>query len=367
MNRLFLFIGALLLCLAGGAPTAHAQLGKLKNKAKNAMQSPSASTTSTAPAPTADGDERAEAVALGQALIDVYQRHIDAFRVVKLQDFAYDYVNHGWPDEGEAWKAAVENVESRYDEIHGALRPLADRYGDSWIDIDSAFRQHQINDYDDFGLTTSPGPVGMYRGLYERMEKVAQFRKDAAEGAVSSAGQTMRLISERFFMPEIRLTKAKELKDQLTLAHWFDPQNADVNRMLADIDPYIDEVAADIEQEIDAGLWPEAFGETQHQQTALAFFKSHPEWGGKEGVEVLGVHVAGGWVVTERDLLGRPIQYGLPVYVASTKPQWREMGAARVFSLTALAQTGSPAPQAPPFTGYWVGDSWLARLAKITQ
>lgn len=305
--------------------------------------------------------ERDEAIRDARLLVEAHETHYARFR--ELVEF--DRVSHLWPDEGETWLAMLDDL-PQGEEVETFMAALIDNHeGETIFEVDAYFRNELSISDSDIG-----GSVGMttaFRQFEQQLERAGQLRKDVAAGAVSMGRQTMRQLDDRFFMPEIRMDKARALKSELQLARQFDPANEELNGMLAQIDVYIDEVAQGVTDEINAGRWPESFGQTQHAPEALSFLRSHPEWGGKEGVEVLAVAIDGDWVITERDLLGRPIQWGLTMSVAATKPEWRELDAARVFYLTVLARQDDPAPKAPPFTGYWVGESYLMRLDKVPQ
>ena len=101
----------------------------------------------------------------------------------------------------------------------------------------------------------------------------------------------------------------------------------------------------------------------------LGFFRNHEGWGKRpdKKIEVLDACVRGPWQVAERDLFGRVISWRLPIHVAVTDPDLRPRNIARVYELSVLAQEGAPgrAPKAPPFAGYWVGNSWMMRLDRF--
>lgn len=360
---------------------ATAQLGKLKQKVKKAAERVERASGGSA-IPEAPGvkeipyeveyegtpEERQFAIEQGKRFVAVHEAHGHVFANPSADGFNFHRSGHNWPGDGPRLRQAVEEAEAVYDALLGAMRPLADRWGDSPEAIDAAYRRLNINDMDDLGITKGGDVAYRYRRVYEGLAAVAQFRKDAAADAFEHAERLMGSIEEARVTAEVRMELAQGQREVLEMAQWFDPQNEAVNERLAAFDAFMHAAAESIRREVEAGRLPAAAGPTQHTQAVLAFFRAHEAWGGKAGVEVLRVWVAGGWVVTARDLLGRPTQYGLPVYVASTKPALRELGAARIYKLTALAREASPAPQAPPFTGYWVGlDTWLVSLASFGQ
>jgi hypothetical protein len=78
--------------------------------------------------------------------------------------------------------------------------------------------------------------------------------------------------------------------------------------------------------------------------------------------KVLAVSVSGGWVTTKHNILGQPIQWGLPVFCAS---QQNEPGICRVFKMTVLTGVGVDIAKAPPFTDHWTGDSYRMMIVNL--
>jgi len=180
-----------------------------------------------------------------------------------------------------------------------------------------------------------------------------------------------------FFVEDIRVPKLQEAKTLLEWALKFDPDNAYANARIATIDAEIAELAKQIDAETDARTWagnvddfpgPGSTGDLA--KAALEYLRADRDWGKNEnGTEVLAVCVRGGWQPADRDVFGRIVSWRLPIHVAATRPALKERGLARVYELSAVAQEGAPgaAKKAPPFAGYWVGDSWNIRLNKVPQ
>ncbi|HMB91411.1 MAG TPA: hypothetical protein VKP65_11225 [Rhodothermales bacterium] len=308
-------------------------------------------------------EDRQFALEHGQRLLEAWETHKDAFDAPEVHGFSISRLHVTWPDDAPRLRAAIENVESRYDALTETTRPLGERFGETPAEVSNAFNRLKTDA--DGGSRSDVAQA--YRGVMDGMERVAQFRKDVTLTALMDVQNMIIVVQDKFRAPEQRVKDARRIKTVIQEASWFDPHNPDVNMILANIDAFIDETAEGMQEEIAAGEFPTASGPTQHTQAALEFFRNAEQWGAREGSEVLRVWVGGPWVVTEKDLLGRPIQWGLPVYVAEVQPHLREMGAARIFETTVLARQGSPAPQAPPFVGAWVGDNWLVSLDKFGQ
>ncbi|GAB5537072.1 MAG: hypothetical protein Rubg2KO_33210 [Rubricoccaceae bacterium] len=362
----FVLSALLLLCLW---PTrAEAQFGRLVNRAQRAAERTvnqavdrtAEQATESAVSNAIPG--RSDAVEAARQLV-MARAGADGVFNPPGHGFDFSYIS-AWPGEAETLFAQVEAVEARYAEWQEPMRELGERFGPEWVDVQRGLLDLGVQAHE-YGNGTDAASA--FRYFAEGIEKVNQFRADAAERSLSEADMMFRLLGERFQMAEIRVGEAQKVKAQLEVGHRFDPQNAQVNARLATIDAEIDAVREDVDAEIDAGEWPtgDASAPQQFARAALEYFRSHPEWGGKEDVEVLAVVVRHDWQIAETNVLGQVTQWRLPIAVAATKPIWQESDAARVYELSLLANPGLPAAQAPPFWGYWVGDSHLARLNKI--
>ena len=363
-----LLIGVFTLCLW---PTrAEAQFGRLVNRAQRAAErtvNQAADRTAEQATSSAINNAvpgRSEAVEAARQLVLVRQNADGVFNPPG-HGFDFSYVST-WPDAAPDLLAEVEAVEARYSEWQEPMRVLGERFGPQWTDVQSGLLDLGVQPHE-YGDGTNAASA--FRYFAEGMEKVSQFRSDAAERSLSEADMMFRLLMERFQVGEIREAEALKVKTQLEFGHRFDPQNTAVNARLATVDAEIDAVRQGVADEIGEAEWPH--GDTsapwQLEDDALAYFRAHPEWGGKEDVEVLAVVVLSDWQIAERNVLGKVTQWRLPVVVAASKPVWTEMGAARAFELSVLANPGVPAPKAPPFWGYWVGDSFLINLDKVPE
>lgn len=308
-------------------------------------------------------DDRQFALEHGQRLIDAWEAHKDAFDAPEAHGFSTNRLHITWPDDAAQLRAAIENAEQRFAVLTTAARPLAERFGDTHAEVSNAFNRLKT---DTDGVSRSDVSLA-YRGILDGMARVAQFRKDVALSALMDVQNMIIVVQDKFRAPEQRVKDARRIKEVMQAAYWFDPHNPDVNMILGNIDAFIDETAEGVQEEIASGTLPTASGPTHHTRAALEFFQNDERWGGREGSDVLRVWVGGPWVVTEKDLLGRPIQWGLPIYVAESRPHLHDMNAIRIFEVTALARQGTPAPQSPPFIGFWVGDNWLVSRDKLGQ
>lgn len=167
---------------------------------------------------------------------------------------------------------------------------------------------------------------------------------------------------------EIYRTRAiLEARQLLDVCPRFAPDDAQLAQRMETLRPRVEATLARFREEEIAAIrdrqWPGGGGPQAQSATALAYLRGHPLLGAHptRGITVLAVTVRGDWSVAERDLFGQPISYGLPVYVGLTSNFTAE-GVAQVLELTLI--TTEPRP-APPWDGYWAGDTWLILRERV--
>ncbi|MBU1108742.1 MAG: hypothetical protein KKB51_18850 [Candidatus Riflebacteria bacterium] len=119
------------------------------------------------------------------------------------------------------------------------------------------------------------------------------------------------------------------------------------------------------EEKVDQRNWPAGKGSAADRAGALEYFKN--TWGKdeKQKYTVLGTVITGEWSVQKKDLLGKPVMYGLPVLLAVQKPEDKTHGLARVYILTVRTPESASAQMAPPFDSDTVGDCYYIRAEKV--
>ena len=95
----------------------------------------------------------------------------------------------------------------------------------------------------------------------------------------------------------------------------------------------------------------------------MKFFKESPDWERRptEPRRILGVAIKGEWTVQERNLLGQPVMYGVPAWVAVQVDGEKKDNLARVYNVTLRTAESANAKPEPPFVEITVGDSWYIR------
>ncbi len=309
--------------------------------------------------PASARDARAD----GERLIALCEQHCRAFDLIHGNSMYYG----GPVDEARQALATIQQVERDVlPEVQPILALFAESYGTTAMEVSNAF--HKL------GIRLDSNVGNRFDELYRGVNNLEASRRASAEAIAQRV--TMEVDALGRYKPEIRLRKMKQAKEYLVVAQQLDPSREDVNAMLATIDADIQDLAETAQKAIDDAAWAGHVGSFAGPGStgslaaaALDFFRAHPNWTGKpeKKVEVLKVAVRGDWTVAETDLFGRPISWRLPIHLAITDAELKPKGLARVYELSAVTRQGNPGstPKAPPFGAYWVGNSWLMRLAKV--
>lgn len=316
--------------------------------------------------PVADAPQGvAEALAIEEKLLALHAKYKNRFDGVYGSTMINESLLEAQFKQGREGVAQLEALEQ---EVVPAIQPvlaeIVEKYGDNPMDIDNALFALGLKNDHFFG--------GVFRDLYSGLENIRKSREATGQDMANRAGQTMSGIAG--YSEEIRLQRLGEAREQLQLGQAFDPANAEINRLLGEMDILYADISASIEADVDARTWagdvanfagPGAVAELAG--AARDYVRSQPSWNppGK-GVEVLAVAVRGPWAVATRDIFGRVLQWRLPVHVAITNTEMKAGNIARVYELSVLTKQGVPGNEdkKPPFVDYWVGNSWNMRLNK---
>ncbi len=235
--------------------------------------------------------------------------------------------------------------------------------------IDDAFKAVIDIDWRSGKHPTTPASK-LYGDLSKAVENIAQARINRTEILLQEAESLMDSIQR--FPAWVTDENFAKLKTYLKHAHAFDPENSVAREWLAKVDTQQKEAVAAIEKRIDEARWP---GHNSNfagpgnpdelAKAALEWIQNDEKNAGRRD-HTFAVAVRGDWVVAKRDILGRTLQWGLPIWAACFFPEEQERGVCRVFSLTILTREGGPdIAKAPPFTYTWVGDMYEMRIANI--
>ena len=237
-----------------------------------------------------------------------------------------------------------------------ALDEFAAKYGNSKEEVD--------NKMDELGYAGNRQPGFIFRDLKQGIENVAKTRKVMSEDLIRKLDKQIADLPARHDFYRVEMHKTA--REWLDMAQRFDKDNPKVKEAGAGID---DKLKTDLEkfyEKIDKKKWP-GNSSGKNAKGAMTFFKEDKGWGKnpKEARKPLGVAITGGWSVQKKDILGHPVMYGLPVFVAVQLDSEKDMGLARVFNVTMRTEESANPKKEPPFTSLTVGDSFYIRAKKI--
>lgn len=157
------------------------------------------------------------------------------------------------------------------------------------------------------------------------------------------------------------------------LAKTFTESNAAVKALDKTIEK---QLRADLEayaKKVEDKTWP-GNSKGKEAKAGITFFENAPGWGspqksertkGNEPLETLGIHIRGDWSVQARNREGDPTMYGIPAFVAVQSKTDKEMGLARVYSITLRTRESRDPEMKPPFISILVGDSYYIQAKKV--
>jgi hypothetical protein len=242
------------------------------------------------------------------------------------------------------------------------LDDFSSKYGATRDEIDDKARSG--------GYSGNDRPSYPFEALTDGLKKTGEARRLAAEDLVKKLNEMMLKLPEMHDFS--RETMYGTLKEWIGLAARFDSDNSIALSAKEAVDRAISEDKKKLEAKIDAKDWP---GNTKggEADAALAFFKNDKDWGARpkgSGPEdqpriPLGVSIHGGWSVQATDILGKPIQYGLPAFVAVQIEREQPMKRVRIYDVTLRTKEGPNVEPKPPFESITVGNSFYIRPDKI--
>jgi len=202
------------------------------------------------------------------------------------------------------------------------------------------------------------------------LNKIGEARRLAAEDLVKKLNEMMQRLPEMHDFA--REGMYETLEEWTGLASQFDSGNSMVLSAKEAVDRSIAEDRKKLEAKIDAKDWP-GNSKGGEADAALSFFRNDKGWGARpkgSGPEdqprtPLGVSIHGSWSVQATDILGKPIQYGLPAFVAVQLEREQPLKRARVYDVTLRTKEGPNAEPKPPFESITVGNSFYIRPDEI--
>jgi hypothetical protein len=216
--------------------------------------------------------------------------------------------------------------------------------------------------YDEANKRPDELPSRCHQELIDRLTWVRENPKLEAKRIMRDVSQMMDNID--FIMDTERDKRFAENEAELGRALRFSPGDPEITKYLAGLKANRTKSQADVKKALETARFPGNVvgfaGPGKIPDLAAAartyFAAAYP----KE--KLLLVSVSGGWVATKHNILGEPIQWGLPVYCAS---QQSEKDVCRVFKMTVLTGIGLGVAKAPPFKDHWTGDSFRMLISNL--
>jgi hypothetical protein len=209
-----------------------------------------------------------------------------------------------------------------------------------------------------------------YLALAEGIENVKKTRTVMAEDLANRAGDQIARIGDKHDFHVIE--QLDEVKSWFAMAGRYEAGNPKVKQALAGMEAQIAQALKAFNARIDKRTWPGQASTAPSNgkrlsETALDWFKNSPDWGRKEKnpSKPLVVAITGPWSVQQKNILGEPTMYGLPVLLAVQIEGDKPLNVARVFALTLRTAERAGVKMEPPFDHATVGDSYFIRPSAI--
>jgi hypothetical protein len=216
--------------------------------------------------------------------------------------------------------------------------------------------------YDEANQRPDDLPSQCYTGLVDRLTWVQE--NPGREAKIILRNAMLTLADAEFIMDTHRDAQYQRIEAELKRAQQFNPKDAEISSALATVQASRKRSAAEAKKAMESARFPaHAAGFAGPGAVPDLVAATRKYYGGAYPKEkILAVSVAGGWIVAKTNILGQPIQWGLPVFCAA---QQNEPGICRVFKMTILTGIGAGIAKAPPFTDHWTGDSFRMLVANV--
>jgi hypothetical protein len=289
-----------------------------------------------------------------------------------LKEVVPSYVPNILGSDDEATLATLEKFSTGLRrELEKKLKMFSAQYGDTPEKIDALYKE--LAEFDWQGDThPDQMPGTYYKDIQEWMANVPVACSQRAERLVQEASQLQERMSG--YANLLTEENVEKLKGLLQTAVRYDEDNAEARELLDTVDKKFSAERAAIEQEIDDAAWPGNYknfagpGDPGKLAAAAMEYLQNDEAGRQQddSDHTFAVCVKGDWVAAEKNILGQPIQWGLPIYGACYNSEEKARNVCRVFGLTILTEAGGPGQKKePPFTGVWVGNIYKMRIANV--
>lgn len=345
------------------AEPANPELRTLESKYRY-LAPPAQGAAAPATPPPADNAKTQEVLADWNAIVAM---HADLRQ--KTGGFFPNPTNVAYAPEqtGQVIALAADVMKNDRPKILAFLKTFAERYGEPGDAMDRKIIALTPKDpkkgmYDEANKRPDDLPSQCYNGLVDRLTWVAENPAKEARNILRTAMQDMGTVES--VMDTRRDGQFAAIESELRRALQFNPQDQEVQKALTTVAATRKRSAADAKKALEAARFPahaaSFAGPGKVTDLVAAVRTYYTDAYPKE--KLLAVSVAGAWIVTKTNILGQPIQWGLPVHCAA---QQNEPDVCRVFRMTVLTGIGAGVAKAPPFTDHWTGDSFRMLIANL--
>ncbi len=271
------------------------------------------------------------------------------------------------PEQTDQVLAVIDDVKRDQPRILAYLKEFSKKYGEPNDDMDRKFYALTPKDpkkgmYDEENQRPSELPSQCYKNIMNRLTWIQENPKNEAKAIMRGA---MELIANADFTQDTKRDEQFAAADaELKRAKRFSPQDSEIAQALVTLQASRKKSQADVQKALESARFPATvsnFAGPGKVPDLIAAAKAYyADAYPKE--KILAVSVSGGWIATKHNILGQPIQWGLPVFCASRQ---NEPDVCRVFKMTLLTGIGLDVAKAPPFTDHWTGDSYRMKIANV--
>lgn len=297
--------------------------------------------------------------------------------IIKLDKELYAKTNRFFPHAGgmsytkeqtdQVFSVIDDVVKNDQPRILAYLKEFSKKYGEPNNEMDRKIyaltpKNPKKGMYDEENQRPSDLPSHCYKNLIDRLTWVQENPKKEAKLIMK---QAMEMIADAdFYQDTKRDAQFVAAEAELNRAKRFSPKDAEIAQALGSVQANRKKSQADVKKALESARFPanvSSFAGPGKIPELAAVVKTYYA-GAYPKEKVLAVSVSGGWVTTKHNILGQPIQWGLPVFCAS---QQNEPGICRVFKMTVLTGVGVNIAKAPPFTDHWTGDSYRMMIVNL--
>jgi hypothetical protein len=211
-----------------------------------------------------------------------------------------------------------------------------------------------------------------YVELVQGIDNVEKTRTVMADDLIRRA-EDMKSSLSRGVSDFQRANQYARMKAWGAVAERFEMENPRVKVFNSTLDSWIEEDQRTMAAKIDNVSWPGHADDASRDADKLAevvylfLQKESDKLAAKDqdSRKMLSVVITGPWRVFKKNILGEPIQYGLPILGAVQHESEKARNLARVYQLTMLTQEYKGVEMAPPFIGSAVGNSYYIRPSQV--